>query len=151
WVVNPLEPRLRDVVPIPEVNAVVFEAAALAYTEQCQGSFAGERALLDFVELLDFLGVDRCDEMDPLGLVEGLWPGLLRARPYIPGVKGAGGHPLDEPVREHFKRRVEGAEGAQPLVGQADVETGVRLGCPPIPRRDLRNIPAAAGSRGGEP
>src|SRR3954471_9399096 len=32
-VVNLLESRLRDVIPIAEVNAVAEEAAALAYTE----------------------------------------------------------------------------------------------------------------------
>src|SRR6478672_4625666 len=89
--------------------------------------------------------------MDAPGLVEGSWPVFRRARPDIPELQGAGGHAFDEFVREHFKRRIRRAEGAQSLVGQANVETGVRLVCPPIPGRDLRNTFAAAGYGGSEP
>ena len=81
--------------------------------------------------------------MDPLGFVEGLWPVFRRARPDIPELQGAGGHPFDEFVREHFKRRTRRAEGAQSLVGQANVETGIRLLFPPVPARDLRDTVAA--------
>src|ERR1700752_3336163 len=84
WVVNPFEPRLRDVVSIPEVNNVAREIISLACAEQSEGLFVGEGALLDFVQLLDLLGVDGRDEMDPLGFVEGLWPVFRRVRPDIP-------------------------------------------------------------------
>ncbi len=105
WVVNPLEPRLHDVVPIPEMNAVAvaWETAALAYIEQFQGLSVGERALLDFIKLRDLIGVDRRDEMDPLGVVEGRWPGFRCARPDIPELQGAGVHAFNEFVRERFK------------------------------------------------
>ena len=83
-VVNALEPWLHDVIAIPEVNAVLGEAAALASAEQSQGLSVGEGALLDVVQLLDLLGIDRRDEMDPLGLVEGSWPVFRRARLNIP-------------------------------------------------------------------
>ena len=70
WVVNSLESWLHDVVAITEVNEVVSEIVALACTEQRQG-VSVEGALLDFVQLPDISRVDRCDEMDPPGLIEG--------------------------------------------------------------------------------
>src|SRR4029077_1731236 len=135
---------------IAEVNEVVSEIVALACAKQRQG-VSVEGALLDLVQLPDISRVDRCDDMDPPGLIEGRWPGFRRARPDIPELQGAGGHALDEFVGEHFKRRTRRPEDAQSLVGQANVETGVRLGCPPIPCRDLRNAVVAAGYGGGEP
>src|SRR5262249_49094781 len=134
----------------PEVNDVASEIVALARVEQCQGSFVGNGALLDLVELRDFLGVDRRDEMYPVGLVEGSWPVLWRAWPDIAELQCAGRHAFDEFVREHFERSTWRAQDAQSLIGQANVETGVRLGGPPIPRRDLRHT-VAAGYGVGEP
>src|SRR5262249_36610715 len=127
------------------------EGTALKCTEQPEGLSVGEGALLDFVQQRDLVGVDRGDEMDSLGGIEGGWPSFRRVRPDIAKLQGAGVHAFDEFVREHFKRRIRRAEGAQSLVGQANVEAGVRLGSPPIPGRDLRNIVAAPGYRGGEP
>src|SRR5262249_11455984 len=69
-VVNSLEPRLHDVVAITKVNEVVSEIVALACTEQRQG-VSVEGALLDLVQLPDISRVNRCDEMDPPGLIEG--------------------------------------------------------------------------------
>ena len=102
-VVDALEPRLHDVVAVPEMNDVIGKAAALARAEQCPGLSVGERALLDVVELRDLRGVDRRDEMDPLGLVEGSRPGFRRAPPDIAEFQGAGGHAFDEFVREHLE------------------------------------------------
>src|SRR5947209_18158685 len=89
--------------------------------------------------------------MDPFRLVEGSWPVFRRARPDIPELQGAGVHAFDEFVGEHFKRSARRAEGAQSLVGQTNVETGIWLICSPIPARDLRNTVAAAAYGGGEP
>src|SRR5207302_8136646 len=141
-VVNPLEPRLHDVVAIPEVNKVASEFIPLACTEQRQGLSVGEGAFLEYVQLIDILGVDGRDEMDPLGLVEGLWPVFRRAPPDVPELHGAGGHAFNEFVREHFKRSAGRAEGAQSLIGQANVETGIRLLFPPVPDCDLRDTVA---------
>src|SRR5262249_4276946 len=94
------ESRLHDVVAIPEVNVVVLESAAVSSTEQCEGLPAGQGALLDLVELRDLVGVDRGDEMDPRGCIEGSRPGFRRAWSDIPELQRAGIHAFDEFVRE---------------------------------------------------
>ena len=131
-VVNALEPRLHDVVAVPEMNDIIRKAAALARAEQFPGLSVGERALLDVVELRDLRGVDRSDEMNPLGLVERRRPGLRRTPPDIAEFQGAGVHAFDELVREHLERRIRRAEGAQSFVGQANVEAGVGPVVPPV-------------------
>ena len=133
-VVNTFEPRLHDVVAVPEVNEVARESCNPRACRAVCRPFRRRARVLDVVQLLGLLGVDGRDEMDPLGLVERSRPVFRRARPDIPEFPGAGGHAFDEFVREHFERRSRRAERAQSLIGQANVETGVRPALPPSPR-----------------
>src|SRR3954451_13825170 len=89
--------------------------------------------------------------MNSLGFIERSWPAFRCARSDISELHGAGVHPFDEFVRERLQRRGRSTERTQSLIGETNVETGVRLVGPPIPRGDLLNVIAPAGGSGSEP
>ena len=113
---------------------------------------ASDGVVLNAIELRDVVGVDRRDQVKPRRRVEGLVPVFRRTRPGVPELDCPLVHALDEFRRKGRERGGRGAERPQSLKGQADVETGVRLGLPALPRLgcDLRNA-ASAGCSGGEP
>src|ERR1700727_3256574 len=74
---NSLEPRLHDVVFVTEVNEVPMEIVTIAEAEQRHG-VAVESALLNRPQLSGFVGVNRRDQMDPLGLIERRGPFVWR-------------------------------------------------------------------------
>ncbi len=146
-VAYPGEARLRDIVDVAEEHFVVGEIAPVPDAEHVEGP--GDLGL-DAIEMRGVVGVDRGDDMHARRLVERRRPVRRRARSEIAELQRAARHALDEFGRERRERLVRRSERAQPLVGQADVETDIRLLAPGRLAGDPGNVGVSTRDRDAE-
>ncbi len=104
-IVDPLEPRLGDVVAVTEVDGVPVVQRPVEHADQFERvtGQARQRAALDVVERGHLIGVDRGDDVHAFGVAERLDPRLGRGLAEIAELDVARRHPLDERSRERLE------------------------------------------------